>query len=639
MKKLLTLSTLALLVSGCASGTSAPPSAAPPAPDAAEARIPAGDAFVLATVNLAAVEDDRVPVEVDPGELEAGELLFRLPRVVQGTYAVGDFGAFVENLQAWDYDGAPLAVEAVDPNTWRIADAAELDRITYEVNDTFDQERSDRPTPFSPAGTNIEPEIFVLNLHGFVGYFEGLTERAYDLRITSPLQLERSSALPLLASDTSTVEGVFTDRYFADRYFQVTDNPMMYGEIDTEVFPVEEIEITLSVYSPTGAHTAGALEDDLSAMMVAQRAYLGDLETTDRYGIYLFLAGDGADEPTGFGALEHHTSTVTVLPEFLSDAQLTDAMVDVISHEFFHIVTPLGVHSEDVHDFDYNTPTFSRHLWMYEGVTEYFASHFQVQEGLESRPEFYEKMSGKIGNASSYDDTMSFTEMSQNILDDPYADAFTNVYEKGALIGMCLDLILHERSGGDRSLMSVMREFSVRYGVDRPFDDDALIDEITAMTHPEIGDFLRTHVVGTTPIDYSACLEPAGLRVEEEEIGTMFFFLNQEVPFIDADPATGEIFFRGIPLNSTLVEMGIQADDVIRSVNGTAYTLDNLQALVQASVSWGPAQTIEMVVLRDGAEVELTGTMGSPSVVESRIEEIPDASAEQLTLRDAWLEG
>lgn len=645
MNRFPTLLAIPLLLSACATGTPAP--APDPAPEAdAPDRAPAdalprsGEAFILTHVDLAALEDDQVPVVVDPGDIEDDEVLFRLPRVVQGTYAVSDFGSFVEDVEAWDHEGRPMEVEAVDANTWRISNATELDRITYDVNDTFDAERSGQDTPFSPAGTNVEPEIFVLNLHGFVGYFEGMTDRAYDVRITSPVDLRRASALPLAASDTSAADGEFTDLYVAERYFQVTDNPMMYGAVDTEVFPVEEIEIELSVYSASGERGATQLKDDMARMMAAQRAYLGDVETTDRYGIFLFLAGDGEDEPTGFGALEHHTSTIIVLPEFLDDAALTDAMVDVVSHEFFHIVTPLRVHSEDVHYFDYNTPTFSRHLWMYEGVTEYFASHFQVREGLESRPDFYEKMAGKIENAMAYSDTMSFTVMSENILEEPYDDAFTNVYEKGALIGMCLDLILHEESGGERSLMSLMRELAERYGVDQPFDDDALIDEITAMTYPKVGDFLETHVVGTTPIDYSGCLERAGLRVAHEEVQTTLFFLDQETPFIDADPATGDVFFREIPLNSTLVEMGAEGGDVIQSVNGTTYNLQNVQALLQQSMQqWTPDTTIEMTVLRDGEEVELSGRLGQPTVMRSRIEEIADPSPAQIELRDAWLEG
>ena len=99
--------------------------------------------------------------------------------------------------------------------------------------------------------------------------------------------------------------------------------------------------------------------------------------------IFIYSLSDGAEgSPTGFGALEHHTATTVVLRESSSKERLAKSMTDIVAHEFFHILTPLSVHSEDVHYFDYNDPTFSKHLWMYEGLTEYFAQHFQVQQGL-----------------------------------------------------------------------------------------------------------------------------------------------------------------------------------------------------------------------------------------------------------------
>jgi predicted metalloprotease with PDZ domain len=62
--------------------------------------------------------------------------------------------------------------------------------------------------------------------------------------------------------------------------------------------------------------------------------------------------------------------------------ELVKSMMDVVSHEFFHIVTPLTIHSKEIQDFDYNDPKMSEHLWMYEGVTEYFANLFQINQGL-----------------------------------------------------------------------------------------------------------------------------------------------------------------------------------------------------------------------------------------------------------------
>src|SRR5690606_39875427 len=90
--------------------------------------------------------------------------------------------------------------------------------------------------------------------------------------------------------------------------------------------------------------------------------------------------------------------------------------------------------------------------------------------------------------------------MSENILDKPYADNYINVYQKGALIGMCIDILMREESNGTRSMLSLMKELSNKYGKNKPFVDDNLIAEITAMTYPSVGEFLNTYVVGTTPI-------------------------------------------------------------------------------------------------------------------------------------------
>ena len=43
----------------------------------------------------------------------------------------------------------------------------------------------------------------------------------------------------------------------------------------------------------------------------------------------------------------------------------------------------------------------SEHLWMYEGVTEYFANLFQVNQGLVDEYEFYTRVLGKINGSKA----------------------------------------------------------------------------------------------------------------------------------------------------------------------------------------------------------------------------------------------
>lgn len=610
-----------------------------------QTEMPVESTPILASLDLVHIEDDRVQVSINPGLMVSDTVVFRLPKVVQGTYDISDFGSFVDDFVAYDYRGNLMNVIHSDENTWKIVNTSGLDRIEYRVNDTFDIEGTEKPTPFSPSGTNIEPEAFVLNLHGFVGYFEAMEDLDYEITIKSKEGLQKSSALPLIHSLAEADSGFVYDTYAADRYFEVTDNPMMYGNLDIEEFQVGDIKIVLSVYDAAGNHTAAHLKETLYTMMEAQKAYLGNLNSTPRYDVFLYVTGNGSNQATGFGALEHHRSTVVVLPGWMNTEMMDESMIDVVSHEFFHIVTPLSVHSEDVHYFDYYAPTFSKHLWMYEGATEYFATHFQVYEGLQQRDAFYEKIEGKINTSYGMDDEMSFTVMSENVVDEPYASNYYNVYMKGALINMCLDILLRKESNGKMGMLDLMKKLSEKYGIEKPFVDDDIIAEITEMTYPSIGEFLQTHVVGTTPIDYSAMFEMVGLSFGDFEEPTSFFFEepnlnNAQVPFIDGNPKTGELFFREIELNTSLAEMGVEPGDVIKSINGQEYTLQNLGAsgLIPASFSWTPVTEISMVVVRDGEEIELSGVVGNPTVIKSRLHEDDDATPEQVKLRNWWLD-
>src|SRR5690606_35416776 len=156
-------------------------------------------------------------------------------------------------------------------------------------------------------------------------------------------------------------------------------------------------------------------------------------------------------------------------PEAMPLENLVQTMTDVVSHEFFHILTPLNVHSNEIHYFDYNDPKMSQHLWMYEGVTEYFAHLFQVNQGLINDQEFYDRISSKVESSKNFDDTVPFTVLSQNILEEPYKSDYYNVYLKGALIGLALDIRLRELSDGKSGILNMMKDLSQRYGKDRPF--------------------------------------------------------------------------------------------------------------------------------------------------------------------------
>lgn len=593
---------------------------------------------IIVNLDLVNVEDDKIEVVVDPGRFTDPQTTFFIPKTVPGTYSIDDYGAFVEDLRALDYDGGELPVSETGENTWVIENAEDLDRVTYRVNDSYDAEGE--KGVFSPAGTNIkEDENFMLNLHGFVGYFENREEQPFQLIIDRPADLFPGTALEVSETTTETGEPeTVTDIFRVSRYFEVVDNPIMYAAPDTASIDIEGMDVLLHVYSPNDVYSAEDIRPEMQRTMSAQKDFLGDIDATSKYAILLYLSDPQDMDARGFGALEHHTSTVVVLPEPMPLERLNQTMTDVVSHEFFHILTPLSIHSEEIHYFDYNDPEMSKHLWMYEGVTEYFSQLFQVNQDLISNNEFYDRISEKIENSRNYTDTIPFTVLSENILEEPYKNEFYNVYLKGTLIGMTLDIRLRELSDGDYGLLDLMKELSERFGKDKPFEDDELIPTIVDLTYPEIQDFFDTYVSGTTPIPYEEFLEKAGVTIQSREINTSYFIKGQ-TPYIDGNPETMELFFReDIELNSFLKELGVQQGDIIKSVNGVEYTIENVYDLVMKSQSWEEGDDITMLVIRNGQEVALSGEVTQPTdeVTEIREMDLPPNDP-RVELRQAWL--
>jgi predicted metalloprotease with PDZ domain len=592
---------------------------------------------IIALIDLNNVVEDRVQVEINPGAFTTETVVFRIPKTVPGTYSSDNYGKYIQDFEALDYDGGKLTTTKLDDNSWSITGGNRLDKVKYWVNDTYDTENEVANAVFSPAGTNISKgSNYMLNLHGFVGYFDGFKEVPYQIEISKPKALVSTTSLKVRKEAVSEDR----DMFIASRYFEVIDNPIMYSKPNSETFEINGITVNLSLFSPNGVYKAADLKDRMITMMGAQKAFLGNVDSTTEYNILLYLSDINTADAQGFGALEHHTSTVVVLPEALPIERLEQAMVDVVSHEFFHIVTPLSIHSKEIQFFDFNNPKMSQHLWMYEGTTEYFANLFQIQQELISEDEFYDRILGKINNAKMYDDTMSFTVMSKNILEEAYEPNYANVYEKGALINMSLDILLREKSGGEKGVLWLMKELSKKYGTEKPFIDDDLLNEIVDITYPEVDEFFKDHVVGATPIDYEVFLEKVGLTtlVVKEQTG---YFLDGQIPFVDMDVENDSIIFirEGIDLNSFFTDLKLQGGDIIKKINDEVITIASIRQIIGESFGWTAETKIQVEVERDGETMTVEGPVGLPTLMVKKIVPIENAGKAKIALRKAWLNG
>lgn len=591
---------------------------------------------VSVSIDLVNVKDDKVQVTITNPTITTETTTFNIPKIVPGTYSEDNYGRYVENVKAYDSKGKPLKIAKMDENSYTIYDATKLAKVTYLVNDTYDTEGGagfgESDDIFSPAGTNIKAgENFVLNTHGFVGYFEGKSELPYTVEVKHPANMW--GATSLVDTDASKELDVFKTA----RYAELVDNPMMYTKPDVTEFNVEGMDIVISVYSPNGKHKAEDITPETEKFMRAQKKFLGKFNANKKYTVLLYLSDMGAKDAKGFGALEHMTSTTVVMPEMMPLEALQEQLKDVVSHEFFHIVTPLSVHSREIHYFDFNKPKMSEHLWMYEGITEYFANLFQVNQGLISEEDFYKRMAGKIEEANSMNDKMSFTKMSKNVLEQPYKDQYLNVYQKGALIAMCIDIQLRELSNGQKGILNLMQDLSNEYGSNKPFNDEDLFATITRITYPQIGEFLNKYVAGETPIPYNDFFAKMGVVNAKTMVPGNPFLKEGRIPLVTVDKATKHIkALPDVSNNIFLSSLGVKGNDALLAFNNTEYNLDNIYDLIMSSETWKEGDNITVKVKRDGNELTLSGKIVLPK--EEKAGFIASDKTKEA-LKNAWLKG
>jgi predicted metalloprotease with PDZ domain len=587
-------------------------------------------------VDLNKVENDQLRVRLNVPQLQTKEAIFHLPKIVPGTYSVYDFGRFVVELKAYDKKGKALKVEKVDPNSWKIKKAKKLSHLEYLVEDTWDTDKKN--VVFEPAGTNIDKNVFVLNNHGIFGFFKGMERQPLKLNIERPATLYGGTSLQRTGGDHDT------DIFEAESYHELVDAPILYAPLDTAMIKIGTTDVLIHTYSPTGKVNSKALVKDIQPILEAQKAYLGGQLPVDRYAFLIFLNPEGQFYLSGAaGALEHSYSSFYCLFEGEPSA-IAQTVRDVAAHEFFHIVTPLNIHSEEIHYFNYIQPKMSKHLWLYEGVTEYSAQHVQVKQGLVTAEQFLSKISQKMRTAEQFKDYLAFTEMSEQCLDN-HKSQYQNVYLKGALIGMCIDLILRTDSKGEYGIQNLLQDLSKKYGKDKPFKDSELFDEIYTITkNDNLKRFFEQHVAGKEKLPIVSLLSKVGIKYQEKgEALELSQFGFNPAGGLGFDQKMGKLKVE-MPDKFGSDVMGMKKGDLLHKWNGEELTMANIQGVLGGyAMSAKEGQDLSVTVMRQSEEgtykeVELKGKLQKVMVEAKHVFSLdPDASAEQIQLRKSWM--
>ncbi len=591
------------------------------------------------SVNLNNVQEDQLFVELTvPLSITDKDLTYKFPKIIPGTYEISNYGQFVSSLKAFDRRGKEYPVERIDQNTWKI-NGKKITKITYRIQDTWDAEL--REPVFEPGGTNFEAlKNYVLSANACFGFFEGREKLPYEITYDRPANFYATTSLKRIGGDFDT------DIFKAQDYHELVDAPVMYSPPDTVQFKLGYGDIQISVYSPNGVVKAKDIASKVRPMLEAQIQYLGNILPVDRYSFIIYLSPDGYTSGT-VGALEHSRSSMFCLLEDKTE-RISKLVVNIASHEFFHIVTPLYIHSEEIHFFDFVNPKMSKHLWLYEGVVEYMAKHMQAKYDIISDEDYLTEIRNQVRNSTRYKQGISLTELSSNCLVEPYSKQYQNIYYKGSAIAMCLDLELMRLSKGKYDIRMLLRDLSGHYGQDAPFKDEELFQKIIEITRfKQLGDFFEKYIEGTEFPDYNKLVEPFGVqyfnRTMVDDLSALGGIENGVVK-----PDTSGRFY--ISNAKKLDEfgtkhIGLEQDDIIVEWDGRPFNTGTASSILLNylnAVQVG--DDLEVIVLRKDEKGNEKQVSLKTKVVKIPIEKthvfkfVENPTEEQLAMRKRWLD-
>jgi predicted metalloprotease with PDZ domain len=584
----------------------------------------------------------EVTVEVGlPADAKLSSLDFQMPKWSPGRYAVFDFAKNVQEVRArgacpagLDCSMPDLAVIRIDNQTWR----AELGS-------------------FNPTGMSLmfSYKVFANDLSGT---FSDLDSRHANFNggcLFMYVVNHKQDPVTLSIKppkDWRITNGRMTkknqDEWQFPNWDIMIDTPTEIGPNWTEdkfIVAGKTYHVIVHSLGPEGGKRP-ALVRDIEKIVKTETAMWGPPEF-DSYTFLIHFANDGV---SGDG-MEHLTSTQIIEPGALNDPGMMEETLDTVAHEFFHVWNVKRLRPIELGPWDFTQPANTRGLWIAEGVTNYYGHLMQRRARLLNDSQFWAKLVSQITEVENAPGNrlMSAEEssLSAPFIDDAPHSQQTNLantaisyYPKGEVIGLTLDLLIRGKTRGQASLDDVMRrmyeEFYVKsptasyYLHGRGYRNEDFARVASEVAGTDMSDFFQRYVrtAGSPPYDEAFAL--VGLRLVREPLHPVSVGVTGD----DADTVNFKI--ARVRPNSPAADAGWEIGDKVVSLGGIRIAANNFLKVVD---KYKPGDRVNATLQRGTSVIQTTIVMGEPQLMNYRIEELPNASADAKALRAAWLNG
>jgi predicted metalloprotease with PDZ domain len=560
-------------------------------------------------VNLKDVSVDSFKVTMVPERLTASNNVFQFASTAPGTYQVMDIGRFVGDFKAYDKAGEAVATDHSSTNQWTISHPESVERITYSVADIWNS-KVDKDRVYPMCSTTISKDFVMLNGQGVFGYFSGMQSEPIKIKLDCPSDWKVGTALQKDGNGY----------YEAEDFDKVVDSPFYLGNLSTATTEVGGATVDVYTYSRKGLITSEAMLVSLKSILNAESDFTKGLPV-DHYAFLFYFGKFSA------GAWEHSYSSEYVMKEDTLTPTYAANVVSIVAHEFFHVNTPLNIHSELIEHFNFVKPAMSQHLWLYEGTTEWAAHMLQLRDHLTTLDQYLKVLQGELNANDGYDQNLSLTQL--GIHSTEMQDQYGNIYQKGAFVSSLLDIRLLELSHGKRGLRELLIELSKKYGKKQAFSEDKFFDQLVSMTYPEIGDFIDRYIKGTEKLPVKEYFSWLGIDYSERgDVDSSKSALGVGLGLVDNAI--------GVKVVYPDSKSGLMKGDVVEKIDSTTLTFQNAQMLFGKVTTLRPGEKVLMTIKRDGKQMDLMAEL-IPRATRHKFTVNPNASPEETRLREAWM--
>lgn len=485
-----------------------------------------------------------------------------LPVWIPGSYLVREFSKHVQEMQA--YQGrVRWSVRQLSKNTWELnppeqipegeahPSSAEALQVSYKV---YGFDASVRTAYLDVRGgffngtalflrvlgRESEPQQVLIQAPIQEGPHQALNQ---ELSAPSP---EASSQLPSLGWRVATaLRSVCVDEagwgtYQADHYDELVDSPFQWGAQWEGSFVVRGVRHRVVVDGALPSFDAERLLADTQRITETALAFwhgaTGAVPQDLREKGYVFMLRAVDD---GYGGLEHMHSTALItkrsdLPRLGESALGGDApqgyvtLLGLISHEYFHTWNVKRLRPCELRHYDYDRENFTELLWFFEGFTSYYDDLLLRRAGLITSEQYVHLLERTINQVlrtpgrwvhslagSSLEAWTKYYRMDENSV-----NSTVSYYTKGALVALCLDVMLRQQAA---SLDAVMQQLWQRYCADKPdligaIDEAAVLQAVSSQAlSDEFGgalrDLLRSWVQTTNELPLAEVLRAVGVEM------------------------------------------------------------------------------------------------------------------------------